>query len=148
MTQLLALSLWRPWPWAFFHAGKRVENRSWPLPRWAMGKDIAMHAAQRFDNEALQQMRAGEFGDAARAVPVTGHPTGIVGVFRFDEESWQYIEKLYSEPDPWSFGPHVWPVNNIIELARPIPCRGYQKLWRVPEDVRDAVRAQLPERAL
>lgn len=28
------LTLWRPWPAAFTHADKRVENRPWRAPRW------------------------------------------------------------------------------------------------------------------
>ena len=82
MTQerMYALSLWRPWSWTFFHGGKRVENRPWPLPGWAKDVPIAMHAAQRFDQIALRNMRHGRFGEAGKAVPATGHPTGIVGV--------------------------------------------------------------------
>lgn len=47
--RMLALSLWRPWPWSFFHADKRIENRSWPIPTWAIGVPIAMHATKRLD---------------------------------------------------------------------------------------------------
>ncbi len=27
-----ALTLKQPWPYAFVHGGKRVENRTWPVP--------------------------------------------------------------------------------------------------------------------
>lgn len=163
---MLALSLWRPWPWTFFHAGKRAENRSWPLPKWAIDRDIAIHAAQKFDQDALNKMRSFEFSEAACDVPATGHPTGIVGVFRFNEASFEYTHPDdsslhglgapvasqpgdfdYNEPDPWAFGPYVWPVDDVRELPVPIPCRGYQKLWRLPADVECQVREQLARKS-
>lgn len=137
--RILALSLWRPWPWTFFHAGKRVENRSWPLPSWAKNVPIAMHATQRFDAESVKRMLAGEFGPAGRYVPDLDREsaTGIVGVFRFSD-----CFRL-DEPDlfrvrassPWAFGPYCWVVSRLHELHEPIPCKGRQRLWRLPEDV-------------
>ena len=32
MTTWRALTLKQPWPWAIVHAGKDVENRTWPVP--------------------------------------------------------------------------------------------------------------------
>lgn len=82
--RMRAISLWRPWPWAFFHAGKRIENRGWPPPRWTLGEWVAMHAALRFDDEALARMQRGDFGDEAMEAvdSATDHPTGIVGAMR------------------------------------------------------------------
>jgi hypothetical protein len=36
-----------------------------------------------------------------------------------------------------------WTWEALRVLAEPVPCRGYQKLWTVPEDVESAVRAQI-----
>lgn len=138
---MLALTLHRPWPWTFFHAGKLVENRVWPAPKWAIGDTIAMHAGKTLDMEAIAVMREGRFNDAARAVPVTGHPTGVVGTFRLVGET----EVGSSE---WAFGPYCWLVGEVVEFASPVPCRGHQKLWRLPYDVKVDVLKQLAPAAV
>lgn len=49
-----ALTLWRPWTWAIYHAGPRrklIENRDWEPPRSVMGQIIALHAGKTFDRE-------------------------------------------------------------------------------------------------
>lgn len=141
---MYALSLWRPWPWTFFHGGKRIENRPWPLPDWAKGVPIAMHAAQRFDQLALRDMRAGRFTRQARAVPATEHPTGIVGVFQFSGCFHADDRPLSAKIDPWAFGPYCWEVSDVIELEEPIKCRGFQKLWHVPEDIDERLQLVAP----
>ena len=78
-----AISLWRPWPWMFFHANKRVENRSWSPPKSIIGEWVAMHATLKFDNDAVNSARRGRFGPKASMVEPAAdrHPTGIVGAF-------------------------------------------------------------------
>lgn len=164
---MYALSLWRPWPWMFHHAGKRVENRSWALPDFFVGKRIAMHATQKFDHKILVRMRAGEFGEAAKKVPVTGHPTGIVGVFTFGK-SFEFdlnaqdmqLARSFSEfdaetaretieEDPFMFGPHVWPTTEVCMLSVPsIPCKGHRRLWKLPSEIERAVGYHLRVPAL
>ena len=148
MTRMLALSLWRPWPWAFFRAGKLVENRSWPLPAWARGVPIAMHAAKRFDTEALEGMQAGRFGPLAKAVPSTrdSHPGGVVGVVEFSGCDRLDQPALFRPPrdgsDPWAFGPFCWTVSRLVQLPKPIECRGYQRIWRLSIEVEAELRRQ------
>ena len=42
---VLAFSIRQPWAWATLHAGKDVENRSWPLPRKMVGRRVLIHAS-------------------------------------------------------------------------------------------------------
>ena len=43
-----ALTLWRPWPWAFIVAGKPLENRSWHPPENLRGQRLGLHAGKTF----------------------------------------------------------------------------------------------------
>jgi hypothetical protein len=135
-----AITLWRPWPWAMFHAGKPVENRTWPLPQSLVGKTIALHAGKRMDNDVLRRMRAGAFGERARRIPVVGHPVGVVGLVTFGMP--YEVSNYYGTVDQWIFGPWAWPVVRIVELASPVACRGAQGLWTLPDDVEKDVREQ------
>lgn len=131
-----AISLWRPWPWTFFNAGKRVENRSWKPPASIIGELVAMHAAQKWDRSASHSMAEGELGAAARHVPSDHiHSTGIVGVFRITGAF--HIDQLGNPmlgapPNPvWAFGPWCWTVTDVVQLRHPIPYRGRQGLWNL-----------------
>ena len=46
---LQALTLWPEWAWAIVHLGKRVENRSWSIPR---GKWFALHAGKHIGGKS------------------------------------------------------------------------------------------------
>lgn len=148
-----AISLWRPWPWAFFHAGKRVENRSWKLPSALLGEWIAMHAAQRFDDKAALLMVGGAFGDPARGVSTSerDHATGIVGAFRITSVfqmagvltiNGKHI-RLGRGADPFEIGPWCWVVHDLVQLPEPIPCKGRQGLWTVPADIAARIQPHL-----
>ena len=43
----------------------------------------------------------------------------------------------------WFFGPFAWLVTEMQRLPRPVPCRGYQKLWNLPADINAAVLEQV-----
>lgn len=133
-----ALTLWRPWPWAILHAGKRVENRGWKPPAWILGEPVALHAGKKLDLEALEDMRDGLYGESAMRAP-DEHPMGVVGVVRFSGHSTDSI-------DPWaSPGAIAWHISEVIDLPEPIACRGEQGLWVLPQDIEAEVQRQLAD---
>lgn len=148
-----ALSLWRPWPWAFFHAGKRIENRTWPPPKGIVGEWVAMHAALRFDGDAWLRIRDGEFTPEGRDCPHNdpprAHPTGIVGAFlvhgAFELGTTRRVGRVTAADmlSPYAFGPWCWVTPNVVELPEPIPCKGKQGLWTLPPDIEAVVRARV-----
>lgn len=143
-----ALTLWRPWPWAILHGGKDIENRPWACPRSLVGVPIALHAGKVWDEETAEEFAApGEWHLEGFPPRKADHPEGaIVGlatVARVLHES-----SLIDRADParssrWFMGPWGWVLRDVIALPEPVPCRGAQGLWPVPEDVERHVIMQL-----
>lgn len=137
------LTLWRPWPWAFLHADKPVENRTWAPPAWMIGGWVALHAGKHFDTDAANSMANGYFGDAAKAVPIepATHPHSVIVAVAPLVGCKGRPARLAC---PWSFGPKCWllPPERLHPLALPVPCRGARGLWRLPDPVFAQVEAQ------
>lgn len=152
--QVRGLTLWRPWPWAFTHADKRVENRPVRPPRKLVGMYLALHSGLKFDADAAIRMREGRYGNAARACRCDSdaHPhTEITCVGKVDAVS-EFMLNAEMEPDdprfarnPWAFGRFVIDLPTLIVLPTPVPCRGAQGYWRLPPDVFEQVRDQVAE---
>lgn len=139
-AEVRALTLHRPWTWAFTDADKRVENRSWPAPLWLVNGWLALHAGLRFDVEAARAMREGLYGDRAMACPMDPrkHPQGIVAFGRLQRCSAAGAIQM-----PWGVGPYLWHVPELHVLQEPIPCRGRQGLWAPPPAAVEAMAAEL-----
>lgn len=153
-----ALTLHRPWPWAILHAPadrrKGIENRSWKPWASIIGQTIALHSGRHYDKEGAkyiaEQMPADLFG----LIPfksVVGLPhwddEGIVGTVRVV----RWFKPLDPEfgKDPsippgqarWCFGPFCWVLEDVRALVTPIPCKGHQGLWDVPEEIAQKLAA-------
>lgn len=131
-----ALTLWRPWHALMLAGPKDIENRPWAPPGWIIGKRIALHAGLKFDEAGwlkAQQICADvgfnpfaskEFG---RMCEVSGAIAGTAVVTGFDTKG---------GGNPWFFGPFGWTLEERRPLPAAIPCRGFQKLWRIPAELR------------
>jgi hypothetical protein len=140
-----ALTLWRPWPWAIFHARhnpKRIENRPWVPPTWVLNEVIALHAGAVLDGHALHFI-AEASGDSGvyRAI----HPGGIIGVatVRGYVDQAEAAEHFMVGQSAWFSGPFAWLLSDVRTLTKPVPCKGFQKLWNLPPEVERQVLAQL-----
>lgn len=132
-----ALTILQPWAHAIVHFGKRLENRSWAYPLTMKGSPIAIHAGamSSLDLEAVDPL--------ARAFTVD--PDEMVDSMTFGAVV--AVAKLGSilRADPggpqsrWWVGPLAWDLLEVDVLPTPVPCRGYQKLWELPEDVEEWV---------
>lgn len=126
---LMAITLHRPWAYAVAHLGKDIENRTWgcPLPQ---GRLMAIHAGKTYDQQAAVWIRQ-TLGH--ECPPEADQPTGIVAIAEFNGN-------IAIEADsPWFVGPIGWSLINVVAIE-PVPCKGQQGLWRVPEDVLPSVR--------
>lgn len=137
-----ALTLWQPWAWAICHLKKDVENRAWRPPDNLIGKRLAIHAGKRLDEQAASDIRVMVRASSMLGLPDVPHEFthgAIVATVRlagfFDPEN---------EPVGWhNKGSYGWFLDELIVLPEPVPCRGAQGLWNVPQDVLDKIRDQL-----
>lgn len=130
--RILGLTLQQPWAWAICHAGKRVENRTWrpwcpPGTRLAIRTCVTIHSAP-----SLSQPLPAWQGLALPTKKTA--PQGIVAVARLVEVVTQ------GHGDPWFFGPLGWTLDDVVTLPEPVPCKGLQGLWRLPDEVLMQVR--------
>lgn len=144
---LKALTLHRPWPSAIFYsqlddsvAPKRIENRCWRIPGSDLDRWVGVHAGQTFDSAAATKVR----NTTGWKFPLkrNRHPEGIVGVVKFTNVHLS-LSTVPEAQKRWFSGPYGWEMGASIWLPEPVPCRGWQGLWRVPIPDIAAIAEQL-----
>ena len=150
---LRAITLWPEWVWAIHHLDKRIENRSWEIPR---GEWFGLHAGKHVGGrkggpatiegwEGVRAMAAAagwtpatgtwryfDFKKGDRSVsrdptlPLESHIHGLLRVKDY----------VYRGSAAWFAPGQVGNVFDYVPLAKPVPCKGEQGLWTVQEDVR------------
>lgn len=164
------ISLWRPWPWAIVHAGKRVENRDWEIKYRG---DIVLHAAKKWDEDAVFFIQRNAMAAGIQVMcpgEKTMHPAGVlyaiatltdclpVAAFDADAEELDAVRRRALEQGApieqierrmafirsqqrWAFGEYCWILDNIRPLAH-VPWKGSQGIFDVPDHiVQEALRA-------
>lgn len=152
-----AITLWQPWAALVAHGIKRIENRPWaPWPAAIeSGDQLAIHAGLRdrpgaWDVDALaaelRRLPPGATGVRGAIVAVVTLADVVeTGPVSAAAREMADIPGIPDDQQHFAFGPWCWLLRNARPLTRPEPCRGALGLWRVPEDVERAVRAQLGE---
>jgi hypothetical protein len=142
-----ALTLWRPWHALMLIGPKDIENRTWPAPEWIIGKKIAIHAGMKLDEPgwvSAQQILAHYHPEfdiydqkfrALSAVSGALVGTAVVAGCRPKSGLYRCFSPGYDR-SPWFFGPWGWQLSMLTTLPVPIPCRGFQKLWTIPKELR------------
>lgn len=130
-----ALSVHQPWAWALLHAGKDVENRTWET---RYRGPLAIHASKTRDSydaqnaaawltlfgvelPAWEDLATGAIVGVVDLVDCVQVPVGVPGYVPGRGKS------------PWAQGPWLWVVENPRPLAKPVPYRGAQGLFNVPD---------------
>lgn len=131
------LSVRQPWAWAILHAGKDVENRTWPPSPKLLhpGDRLAIHASKNFDVDGLRWIceHHEELGLSLDFIPIDpkAYPVGcVVGSVEFQGYSSEELGL-----SPWGFGPIGWFVNNPEALDEPVPMKGQLMLFDVDDGV-------------
>lgn len=149
-----ALTVHRPWDYALLN-GKAVENRPWKPPAALVGERFALHAGHHYDYDGAKIIkdRLGLVGP----IPLT-HPgmvfatVKLVGWVELDTAGARkaglgtlasHAEAAVGIGSPWLTGPVGWVLAELRALERPIPCRGFQRLWALPAAVEARVFEQL-----
>lgn len=130
-----AISIRQPWAWAILHAGKDIENRTWP---WRHRGLFAIHAPATLDPFDKHWPASVPRPDPA-ALPLRA----FVGVVEIVD----VVERSRSRW--WQRGSLGWVLANPRPLARPIPYRkGNVSAWEVPSAIARAILQQLDSRLL
>lgn len=140
-----ALTLTCPWASIMIDGPKPIENREWAPPAWVIGKRIALHAGKVFDDRdwiRAQAILVDGGVDPIEAMEtwknwkVRGAIIGTALVTRFIDDADPVRTPVHHSP--WFFGRFGWLLDERQSLPAPIPCRGFQKLWRIPDELRRA----------
>jgi hypothetical protein len=150
-----ALTLRHPWAFSIAHWGKRIENRSWKPPTALIGQRIAIHGGAKPGK--ADGYRAGAVRIFADLFEVYGHPAAFHEATTYRElanialnessgivataiiERWvKFGSDDIAEQDPWfdkQPGNIGWVLRDVVTLEKPVPCKGAQGLWNLPDDV-------------
>lgn len=153
-----ALSIRQPWPYCMTDLPidrKRTENRSWPLPKFIIGKRIAIHASGKFDtlDDRISASTLAGFKLSTQkenmplgAIVATAVFTGYVHCL--PNGQYQYVGDVGDNYDPqadkWLFGPYGWRLVELCKLNTPILCTGALQFWNVPDPVYQQIKQQQP----
>lgn len=130
-----ALTLIRPWCWAIAHAGKDVENRSWRPPDSIIGHRIAIHSGLKWDAAAAS--RVAKLSSKMLAPKEDWRGGRIVATAKVT--GW-----TVAAASKWAIDGQVhWCLRSVFVLPTPVPCKGAQGLWTVPEDVERQILEQM-----
>jgi hypothetical protein len=138
---LLGLTLWRPWPNLIERQIKMVENRPWH-PRRKNGLQpgdwFAIHAGKKWDDGCIPMaQRLGVSLDIFMEIP-----DGVITcIARYDGHT-DDVNEIPEAQRPWFFSGEKnigWILGDVVTFP-PIPCKGAQGLWKVPDDVTAEIR--------
>jgi len=139
------ISLWQPWATLMVIGAKRNETRSWPTSHRGV---IAIHAAKKWTHELADMCLTEPFLDVLKdefssrsayrsggAIPlgVIVGTVEIVGCKQITEENRPSgNERAFGDYTPGRFG---WQARNPVRFAEPIPFRGAQGFFEVPDSL-------------
>lgn len=116
-----ALSVQQPWPWAMFHAGKDIENRSWATK--FRGK-VLIHAGKKIDFDGIEWLADEGYNVPGEYELLTG---GIIGVATI-------VDCVKESDSKWFFGEYGFVLKGCHEIPF-MPCKGKLGFFNVVYDV-------------
>ena len=129
-----AISLWQPWATAIALGVKRVETRHWSTNYTG---PLAIHAAKhwtRAEKEFASVERS--LGRLPARLPFGAivATCTLMGCRRTEDVDQQMaaIERIYGNYDPGRF---AWFLTDIVALPEPIPFKGHQGFFNVPDEI-------------
>jgi hypothetical protein len=143
-----AISLWQPWASLWLTNRKVHETRHWETSHRGW---LAVHAAKRFEKDfppgdEMREILDDEFGGHWAMDLPTGAIIGAVDLVscrRMPEDANPEHEDDYVCGN-WEEGRFAWRRAAIVKLTEPIPYRGRQSMFTLPDDI---TRRILPSQA-
>lgn len=158
-----SLPLWQPWASLVAIEAKRIETRHWAAPRWLIGQRIAIHATKTEREMSVvgtspfaERLMAGL--DAGTLIEIDGKlPLGaIVCTAVLDRcepiTPDSAVRLALDDPDEHAFGNYsladgpryAWHLRDVERLAVPLPFRGSQGIFDVPDHLLNGEPAPPP----
>lgn len=131
-----ALTIKQPWATLIMHHGKDVENRSWPTSFRGQVAITSSKASTEYDYDmamGLMSMLGKPFPRCSPETIPRGFILGTVEIY----------DCLGGSNSPWFFGEYGFLLRNPRPLAVPIPIKGKLGFWDLPEEVEQAIAAEL-----
>lgn len=134
-NRLHVLTLYPIWADAVIFGPKRVENRSW---KTEYRGPLAIQAGATRKGEPAARKLLLKAGYNPPDDPATGVILGLVDlvdVVAYDRQQAELFADFFDEhglrKDVLAVGPWCWILANPRPLAKPVPCRGRQRLFTV-----------------
>jgi hypothetical protein len=140
---MIAISLWQPWASAIPLGLKKIETRHWPVRHRGL---IAIHAAKRWTAE--EREFAATMADIWDCPALREPPLGsivatarLVGCERTEAllPRISGTERAFGNYGPNRFG---WLFEDVTPVPAPIPFKGAQGLFEVPDSLLSVAPAQ------
>lgn len=126
-----ALTIRQPWAACIVEGSKTIEVRSRPTHHRG---PLAIHAAatreRGFSKEEIGHLPLGAVVGMVQVVDCRPLEPA-------DAEAALYVELTEEDCD----GLLAWILSEPLELIEPLPAKGYQNFWNLPDDVADALNA-------
>jgi hypothetical protein len=138
-----ALSLWQPWALLTVLGAKKIETRSWGT---RYRGPLLIHAAKTFRKAdrllCLREPFAKALVDPTRQTFARGAIIGrcdLVDV-RFMGLGFEFPPEPERSFGLYELGRYAWMFKNVVRFKQPIPYRGGQRIFNVPDElIREAV---------
>lgn len=136
------ITICAPWAWACTVGPKRIENRPWPIKYRGTLLIHCGKSEEWFTPAALDTLRAYQV-PGLFAMHYPGHIVGVVEVIA--SVSPKTVRAAMPDQVPFLSGPECHVYHRRRWFENPIPFRGAQGLFDVPDDlVAEAIRAARP----
>ena len=129
-----ALSIRQPWAWMILHAGKDVENRTWPTDYRGW---VAIHAAAGCTHDEFEDamMWVGTILRPDERLPTEAYRMTFDTLQRGCIVGAAVLHDCVSHQhrSRWFQGPYGFLLRDVLVLEKPIPMKGHLGLWECPE---------------
>lgn len=136
-----AISLWQPWATLVAMGAKRIETRHWSLPPALLGQRVAIHAAKTRDHICVcRDLPFSIYIPDPDALPF-GAVVATVILERCGEITARSAAELdLRHPRERAFGNYApgryaWVLSDARPLEQPVPFRGAQGWFDVPDEL-------------
>lgn len=137
-----AISLWQPWASLWAVGRKRFETRHWATNHRG---PLAIHAAQKICldiDEELAAICRDQFGITWSHTLPRGALVGTCNLLNCIPTDSMHVGPEERAQGNFSAGRYAWEADDRKMLPRPIPFRGHQNIFQVPDDLIVAALAE------